>query len=138
MTTGTGYFEFLQLIGEVISVQPLYNQSFDYLIYEFLKGNGKTYKDLAEALNVDSKTLYRYRYNETIDREKVINICIALGLDLVNTFIVLMSKGFILNPYISIDKEIMKFIDNNNEIGLKRLLNYRDIINKVVSSEAHS
>ena len=52
-----------------------------------------------------------------------INICIALGLDLVSTIIVLMSKGYILNP---IDKKIMSFVNTNKEIGLQRIISYED------------
>lgn len=55
-----------------------------------------------------------------------INICIALGLDLVSTIIVLMSKGYILNPINSIDKKIMTFVNTNKETGLQRIISYED------------
>lgn len=55
-----------------------------------------------------------------------INICIALGLDLVSTIIVLMSKGYILNPINSIDKKIMSFVNTNKETGLQRIISYED------------
>lgn len=55
-----------------------------------------------------------------------INICIALGLDLVSTIIVLMSKGYILNPINSIDKKIMSFVNTNKEMGLQRIISYED------------
>lgn len=55
-----------------------------------------------------------------------INICIALGLDLVSTIIVLMSKGYILNPINSIDKKIMIFVNTNKETGLQRIISYED------------
>lgn len=124
--TGAGYYEVIREVGNIISIQPLYNQTFDNLIFEFVKGNNWTFKHLAEALNIDEKTLYRHRYGEINNREMTINICIALGLDLVSTIIVLMSKGYILNPINSIDKKIMTFVNTNKETGLQRMISYED------------
>ena len=124
--SGAGYYDVIREVGNIISIQPLYNQTFDELLFEFVKGNNWTFKHLAEVLNVDEKTLYRHRYGEINDREMTINICIALGLDLVSTIIVLMSKGYILNPINRIDKKIMTFVNTNKEIGLKRMLSYED------------
>ena len=124
--SGAGYYDVIREVGNIISIQPLYNQTFDNLILEFVKGNDWKLKNLAEALTIDEKTLYRHRYGEIDDREMTINICIALGLDLVSTIIVLMSKGYILNPINRIDKKIIVFVNTNREIGLQRIISYED------------
>lgn len=125
-----GYVEFIQYIGEVISSQSLYSQSFGNLVYEVFESKNWKQSNLVRALDGDfsRQTLYKHLYDYISDKEKTLKICIALGLDLVMTMIFLISKGFILNPKIPEDKKTMMFINTFKGDGLNRVLDYYNYI----------
>lgn len=127
-----GYTAFIQYIGEVLSSQSLYSQSFSNLVYEIFESKKWKQKDLVLALENDfsRQTLYKHLYNDINDKEKTIKICVALGLDLVMTMIFLLSKGFILNPKNEEDKKTMMFLDTFKGDGLSRVLDYYDYLEK--------
>lgn len=119
---------YLQYIGEVLSSQSLYRQSFANLVYEIFESKNWRIKDLEEATGYCRQTISNYLNNHFEQRDVIIRICIALGLDLVMTTIFLISKGYILNPSSSSDKQLMKFLDTNHADGLCRVLDYDDFI----------
>ncbi len=105
----------------VISDQPLYLNSFDNLLQEFLDYKQWTLSHLCIEIDCDRQSLYRYRYNGNCPKEKIVIICLALGLDLVSTMICLMSKGLTLNPVLDFDRKCMIFINNTKNDGLDRV-----------------
>lgn len=94
----------------VISDQPRYQNSFDELIREVLEYRHWEMRRLEYLTGFSRTTLYRYRYDDNSPKDKILMICIALGLDLVSTMIFLWSKGLTLNPILEIDRKYMIFI----------------------------
>lgn len=131
-TTGRYYYGFLEQLGEVISSQPLYNLEFVDLVEQVLTANGWSKEDLSIHSSIPPRTLHRYLTQSNTKREQVIHICLTLGLDLVSTFIFLMSKSYILNPRNYKDKKIMEFLLSNKQLGIKRLASYDEFLNKKV------
>lgn len=107
----------------VISDQPRYQNSFDELIREVLEYRYWEMSRLEYLTGFSRTTLYRYRYNEDSPKDKIIVICVALGLDLVSTMIFLWSKGLTLNPKLETDRKYMIFIHKTE--------NYYDIEDRV-------
>lgn len=79
---------------------------------------------------MNRQTLYNHLYNVINKKEVAITICIALGLDLVMSMILLMAKGFTLNPLNETDRKTMEFIDTHKGDNFTRLLSYYDYMNK--------
>lgn len=94
----------------VISDQPRYQNSFDDLIREVLEYERLEMSDLEILTGFSRTTLYRYRYDDNSPKDKILMICILLGLDLVSTMIFLWSKGLTLNPKLETDRKYMIFI----------------------------
>ncbi len=137
MITGNGYYEGILLIGQ-ISAEPQYQLSKIKLIDEFLKGNNWLLKDLVDYSDIDDRILYRYRHDEIKsplkNKEMLKRICIALGLDLVNSFILISKSGMYLNPIDNLeDKKFMEFVNSNNELYRERIFDYDDYMESIGS-----
>ena len=137
MITGNGYYEGILLIGQ-ISAEPHYQLSKIKLIDEFLEGNNWLLKDLVDYSDIDDRILYRYRHDEIKspikNKEMLKRICIALGLDLVNSFILISKSGMYLNPINNLeDKKFMEFVNSNNELYRERIFDYDDYMESIGS-----
>lgn len=137
MITGNGYYEGILLIGQ-ISAEPQYQLSKIKLIDEFLEGNNWLLKDLVDYSDIDDRILYRYRHDEIKspikNKEMLKRICIALGLDLVNSFILISKSGMYLNPINNLeDKKFMEFVNSNNELYRERIFDYDDYMKSIGS-----
>lgn len=115
----------------VISDQPRYRNSFDELIREVLEYEHLQMVDLEILTGLSRATLYRYKYDDNSPKEKILRICIVLGLDLVSTIIFLWSKGLTLNPKLETDLKYMIFIHKTENYDIDdRLCEFHKFLEK--------
>ena len=110
---------------------PEYSYTFKELVEEVLQFKGWKQRDLEEATCFTHKTMNRCLNGETFNKQTLISICVALGIDLVLTMIFLMSRGILLNPITNeIDNKYMIFISKN--VATKNIENKGDGFDRII------